>query len=328
MPYSLLDFTVLALFLHFITQSSVKKYVRIQLIILIFNMPKRKIISYNKLYKKVKSTMSNLASSSESDSDFTSDVESVTTKIITSSFSNLLSESDSSECNSFSSVVYSDTNDSSSESVYNSSSESELYSDSSNDDELHPEVYPEHCSNIRTEGNNFTSELAKVVYKMSLKSGDKLLKLLKDNGHPELPLTSRTLLNNSINILIEYKSGCEYYFFGVAKMIYSYLNKFKTNLSSLENTLELMMNIDGLPLYKSSNICVWPILIKIVNLNIIFPVAITLGKPKNLDFMLDTINELTVMLSNGLSYNDTIINLNLTAIVADAPAKSFIKQII
>ena len=59
------------------------------------------------------------------------------------------------------------------------------------------------------------------------------------------------------------------------------------------------MNLDGLPLYKSNNISVWPILIKMINPYYVFPIAITLGKPNNHDFLIDSINELKTLMSDG-----------------------------
>ena len=59
-----------------------------------------------------------------------------------------------------------------------------------------------------------------------------------------------------------------------------------------------------------------------------FSVAITLGenKPSNLNFMLDSINEIKNMITDGFTYNNNLIYLDLTAIICDAPAKSFLKQ--
>ena len=45
---------------------------------------------------------------------------------------------------------------------------------------------------------SFESELTDIISNMTNSNGDKLLKLLKKNGHPTLPMTARTFLNNKL----------------------------------------------------------------------------------------------------------------------------------
>ena len=65
---------------------------------------------------------------------------------------------------------------------------------------------------------------------------------------------------------------------------------------------ELALNVDGLPLFKSSsNGALWPLLCQVVNLDKarIFPVTLTLGgnKPHNLDFLNEEISELKSLMA-------------------------------
>ena len=89
-------------------------------------------------------------------------------------------------------------------------------------------------------------------------------------------------------------------------------------------------NIDGIPLFKSSRKTLWPILCAIHLVpQKVFPVALCLGvsKPANLDFLVDTIQDLNQLLQHGLQCDDKTIQVKLRAIVCDAPAKAMVKAI-
>ena len=101
------------------------------------------------------------------------------------------------------------------------------------------------------------------------------------NSHPELTLSTGIQLNNNL------------FNFVVEKIINYYLDKYKY----LKTEIMLILNIDGLPLFSSNNKCVWPILIRIVNLDTLYPVDIILYKPSNLIVLLNK------MISNVMIYN-------------------------
>lgn len=166
-------------------------------------------------------------------------------------------------------------------------------------------------------------------YDVKLNAVDGLLKLLKENGHSELPACARTLIGSSDPIQVVTKSGMEYYYFGLKTQISNYL-KFvpKLKLNSLTH-IEISFNVDGLPLFKSSSKSLWPVLCHISNLTPVhvFPVAITCGgnKPTDLTFLSDTVEELQTILNDGISISGQTIPVVLRCVVCDAPAKSFIK---
>ena len=73
------------------------------------------------------------------------------------------------------------------------------------------------------------------------------------------------------------------------------------------NHLEIVMNIDSLPIFKSANYSLWPILVGIVNIDppVIFPVVFSFGKskPTDLEFLKETIFYIDSILINGLEIN-------------------------
>ena len=68
----------------------------------------------------------------------------------------------------------------------------------------------------------------------------------------------------------------------------TYLNKAMTSGIQIPSEIHISLNIDGLPLFRSSKKSLWPILGLISNIkpSVVFPIAITCGdgKPQNLDF--------------------------------------------
>ena len=84
-----------------------------------------------------------------------------------------------------------------------------------------------------------------------------LLKVLIANSH-ELPKYCRTLLHSRKNIVTKALEGGEYIYYGVK----SCLEKILSNHLFLDEDIKLLINIDRLPLFKSSSMQLWPILIQ------------------------------------------------------------------
>lgn len=85
---------------------------------------------------------------------------------------------------------------------------------------------------------------------------------------------------------------------------------FFTESCCLNNIIELSFNIDGVPLFSSSNVQIWPISCLVKNMKCKpFIVGLFCGnaKPKPLDTYLDDfINELYDLLQNGFNFQNNI----------------------
>lgn len=154
-----------------------------------------------------------------------------------------------------------------------------------------------------------------------------LLNLLRVS-HPDLPKDPRTLLRTETQYDIENKCGGQYYHFGIAKNV---LEKNCTPEPFVDSCrLHLQINIDGLPLFKSTQHQFWPILGRFVNIEHKIPFIIGIfsgtSKPNNLDeFSREFLNEYRELNTNGLHFGEKIVYIDIHSVICDAPARAFVK---
>ena len=168
------------------------------------------------------------------------------------------------------------------------------------------------------------------TYQIKHNAIDSLLKLLRKNGHHELPASAKTLLKTVRDIMLDTKSDMQYTFFGVESEIVKNLDKYPQEIKDNIDFLDISLNVDGLPLFSSSSQTLWPILCSLhLQPLSIFPLALSFGKskPSNLDFLSDTVEGLRNILLNGILFNDRLVNVRLKGVICDAPAKAMIKGI-
>lgn len=153
-----------------------------------------------------------------------------------------------------------------------------------------------------------------------------LLHLLKPM-HVELPLDSRTLMRTSRTLEIISIEPGHYYHFGFGEVIKKIIdseinNEVKTNL------IELGINIDGLPLAKSSGSQCYPILCKQFSNTNVHIIGLYHGndKPKSANQFLELfVIEANDILSNGIFHNGHYYLVKIKAFICDVSAKSFVK---
>ena len=107
-------------------------------------------------------------------------------------------------------------------------------------------------------------------------------------------------------------SGMNYVYLGLGDQLIRSFARCPQNRRTEDDVqcIEIALNIDGIPLFKSSNTCLWPVLCYITNICPVdvFPVAITYGttKPTNLDFFQETNNSppyMTIKMAAARSVN-------------------------
>lgn len=172
----------------------------------------------------------------------------------------------------------------------------------------------------------------KFRYNLTIETIDGLLDILHSESVHGLPKSAVTLLqtktDKNIKLMMSSKNtNGSYVYFGLESgLIRIITNKFT------ENTIRLLCNIDGLPLYNSSSQQFW------ANLGFIlhskydsqpFIVAVYSGdsKPQNAnDFLENFIKELNISIENGIVINQRVFNVEIVGFSCDTLARSFIKK--
>lgn len=184
---------------------------------------------------------------------------------------------------------------------------------------------------------SFQSKLASLVIssRLARNNATELLKLLKSVDNLDclksLPMDSRTLLStprsNNINIISI--GGGQYIHFGI---VHGLTNLYKTepNVNQL-SVIELWFNIDGLPIDNRGS-SFWPILCGVCINDSIKPFIVGsyfgIKKPSSVnEYLSEFVEELNEILTNGLQIDDLILNVCIKGIIADAPARAFVKQV-
>lgn len=203
-----------------------------------------------------------------------------------------------------------------------------------NVDESSNNIEHNHNNNSNNAQNNvsLTSKLAAwaINENITLASLGKLLPIIREiPGSNDIPKDPRTLVKTPRKINVK-SIGCgTYFYFGIEKTLNSFCINHKISIQQNEEFL-LAINIDGLPLSKSSNSSFWPILCSVKSIKIlinqVFLVALYHGsaKPKSDDFLKDFINESIHLSTNGILINSVTYKFRILMLICDSPAKSFV----
>ena len=176
--------------------------------------------------------------------------------------------------------------------------------------------------------------LTNALRKWVLESGiplthaNSLLGILRTH-FPFLPKDSRTLLHTLRTYEIDEIAGGQYHHFGVEAGIKSRLMRHK-ELCSLDEIL-LQVNMDGLPLFKSSKESFWPILglIPIEEKPEPFVMGLWVGgsKPTNAnEYLQKFVDEMNNLENDGITYNDKTYQVKISCFICDTPARAFVKR--
>ena len=150
---------------------------------------------------------------------------------------------------------------------------------------------------------------------------------IKKEWHP-LPKDSRTLLKTPRTTHVIEKCGGTFLHFGIQEGIEKCMLE---NLEYFDNndSIDLHINVDGLSLFKSTGIQIWPILGNFGCLDV-FIISLFSGKNKP-DSMHEFLSEFIAEFQNlagTIKINEKHFSLSLKNFVCDAPARSFLKCIV
>lgn len=169
-------------------------------------------------------------------------------------------------------------------------------------------------------------------FKINNIATDSLLKIL-NIYEPDMPLTAKTLLATPRNIQVQTldpSTEAEVYYYPVSTTIQQNLMRYSDEQLSNYETINLVINYDGLPASKSSTSVVWPFLASFMDLypRIVFPLNLYMGKtkPASLDYLIKTIDELRELETKGIIIYGECKLIKINCAVCDLPAKSLIKQ--
>lgn len=153
-----------------------------------------------------------------------------------------------------------------------------------------------------------------------------LLQILKKIPQLEyLPGDARSLLKTPRQIKLKTVDPGYYFHFGLEECIIKLLDK--NNAKLLCDTVEVIVNIDGLPISKSSGSQLYPILVSLFDDTNVEIVGIYHGleKPINANRLLEHfVQDAIALTNNGFLYKNKTFNFKIKAFVCDAPAKSYI----
>lgn len=167
-------------------------------------------------------------------------------------------------------------------------------------------------------------------YSITLLSLSALLEILKPIL-PCLPKDPRTLLGSytkSCSVDVTTVSGGSYHYFGILNNVLPLLEQ---SSEVVHQYISLHLNIDGVPLFKSTSGQFWPVLGRVYTPFVSEPFVIALffgnEKPKNLDFLTDFVEEYNTLRNEGIHVFGKTVSVRLSAIICDAPARAFVKNI-
>ena len=174
-----------------------------------------------------------------------------------------------------------------------------------------------------------------VSYNVSASAFSVLLKILLAYGvAAELPRDSRTVLQTARHVVTKSVSGGEYFHFGLVGCLKSLIGSLsKSAFDKLKSTLDIVISMDGLPCFKSVNTHFWPILGSLHALgkqSKPFSIGVFYGveKDQNVhDFLEDFVREYNQARTEGFYVRDRHFKVLVYAVVCDAPARAFVKNV-
>ncbi|KAM7313403.1 hypothetical protein ISCGN_003268 [Ixodes scapularis] len=153
-----------------------------------------------------------------------------------------------------------------------------------------------------------------------------LLKILQTHScFASIPGSARSLLKTPRKACVEKMGAGKYCHFGVKEGLDDTLKRARF----VPDVIKINVNIDGLPLTKSTRDQFWPVLCHVTNCGKCdpFPIGVYYGKSKAVcaeEFLRPAVSDIIEALSDGLIFKGRHLRIELSALICDAPAKSYV----
>lgn len=163
-------------------------------------------------------------------------------------------------------------------------------------------------------------------YQITQSALKSLISVLNTHLNADLPKDPRTLMKTPRTVeILDLQDNGKYWHHGLENGLRNRLKHITTDME-----LSININIDGLPIYKSSPNHFWPILANIHELPYVKPIVIGIyygsAKPKDAgEFLSPFVKELLSILESGVFIDEHKISLKVRAFICDTPARAFIK---
>jgi hypothetical protein len=169
-----------------------------------------------------------------------------------------------------------------------------------------------------------------IAFNIPRRAMQHLLDILTAHGVSGVP-QSVYLLQKGLNTvswdIINVEKG-DFAYLGIQNNLeFAFENKLvQLESSEIETRVNLTLNMDGLPLFKSSRMNLWCILMQVSGVMRPLPIAIFcgVGKPNVHQFTERLCNELKSLKISGFVYQHTVVKINQVICICDSPARSFV----
>lgn len=156
-----------------------------------------------------------------------------------------------------------------------------------------------------------------------------LLEIFNTFTNTVFPKDPRTFLKTPRKTdIIEISNG-QYCHFDIVNIVEKMINQIFKNGINI-TVLDLLINIDGMSISRSSNACFWPILVSENLCGKVYVAGLYYGytKPKDSnEFLKRFVSDIKPLLTAGYNDNKITIKVNLSALICDTPAKSFVLSV-
>jgi len=173
-------------------------------------------------------------------------------------------------------------------------------------------------------------DLQKLIIERNIphSTANELLRILRKHGHIELPSDVRVLVITPRNASVNIKciGDGRYTHFSLTSNLERSIKIYSKFIKT--NEIKININIDGLPISKSSNSQFWPIMASIEDIGIhtspfIIGVYHGMCKPSDAnDFLTSFVNEFMFLSENGIIVCNKKYKVSINAILCDAPDHS------